>query len=196
MRIRAAALLLAVLAAACTRPDPTVDPAATPAPEVTPEVTPDATPGVPPGGPQQAPPDTTPDIPERPEPIPDLFAPEACDPLTRAAVGTTVSAQLDAFAADDLAAAYALTSPFFRRVVDGGTFETLIRDEYPWLLGNVGHRLDECGVRGRRAFLVVGVRAEGREQVLRYDLSLEPDGWLIDGAMPLLGVTLPPDRVA
>lgn len=136
-----------------------------------------------------------PDLAPRPLPAPDPTAPDDCDLPTREAIGATVSAQLDAFAVEDFTSAYALTSPFFRRAFTPDGFEALIRAEYPELVGNDGHRTDECRVRGRRAFLVVGVRSGARAIVLRYDLSEESDGWRIDGARLLPGVTLPPDRL-
>ncbi len=186
---------LAMLMAACATPDP--DAAREQGRPAEPDSAPEAGPEALPDPDPERTPEPSPDIPERPEPVPDPFAPEPCDAATRSAIAATVSAQLDAFAGGDVDGAYAWTSPFFRRLVDREAFASLISSEYPWLLGNAGHRLDECGVRSRRAFLVAGVRAEGQEQVLRYDLSLEPDGWRIDGAMSLQGVTLPPpDRVA
>ncbi len=118
-------------------------------------------------------------------------APQGCTPDTLAAIGATVSAQLDAFAQDDLPLAYAMTSPFFRRLVAPDDFATLIRDDYPELVGNDGHRLDACGSRGRRGFLIVGVQTRTQEVVLRYDLSEEDDGWRIDGARRLTDVMLP-----
>jgi hypothetical protein len=102
-----------------------------------------------------------------------------------------VATQLDAFGEEDFALAYAMTSPFFQRLLTADAFEALIRGEYPELVGNAGHRFDECRARGRRGHLVVGVRDGVREVVLRYDLSEEPDGWRIDGAMRI-ALTLPP----
>lgn len=140
-------------------------------------------------------PDAPADPAPRPEPAPDPDRPGACDDATRAAIGAVLTTQLDALAAEDFVGAYAVTSPFFRNFFTAEAFETLIRDEYPTLVGNSGHRFDECGVVGRRGFLVVGVRgADGTDElVLRYDLSEEGDGWRIDGALALPAVTLPPD---
>lgn len=104
-----------------------------------------------------------------------------------------MGAQLDAFAGEDFAAAYALTSPFFRTFMAEDAFEPMIRGDYAALVGNDGHRFDECRLLGRRAFVVVGVRGPSTELVLRYDLSEEPDGWRIDGARALDGIVLPPD---
>lgn len=143
-------------------------------------------------GPEQPGPEQDP-APDRPEPAPDPMAPDACDEPTRTAIAGTLTAQLDAFAAEDLAAAYAMTSPFFRSFLDEDAFEALIRTQYPDLIGNDGHRFDDCGVRGRRGYIVVGVRNGARELVLRYDVSLEDVGWRIDGALELPGVTLPPE---
>jgi hypothetical protein len=131
----------------------------------------------------------------RPDPVPETLAPGVCDATTRAAIGATVGTQLDAFAAEDFSQAYAMTSPFFRLMFATDDFESMIRSDYPELVGNAGHRIDECRVRSRRASLVVGVRSGAREIVLRYDLSEEAEGWLIDGAAQLSGVTLPPDRL-
>jgi hypothetical protein len=136
-----------------------------------------------------------PGTPSRPEPSPDPTAPGACDTATRAAIGLTVGTQLEAFSRGDFDAAYALTSPFFRTLFTRDAFESLIRDAYPALVGNDGHRLDECRARSRRGFLVAGVRSGSLELVLRYDVSQEADGWRIDGAILLPGVTLPRDRV-
>ena len=107
-----------------------------------------------------------------------------------------LSTQLDAFAAEDLATAYAMTSPFFRNFLDEDAFGALIRSDYPQLLGNDGYRFDECRTVGRRASIVVGVRAVDVEVVLRYDLSEETDGWRIDGARKLDGIVLPPAPLA
>lgn len=160
-------------------PDPAQEPAPDPDPAPDPAPTPDA-----PANPAP-----------RPEPAPDPDRPGACDDTTRAAIGTVLTTQLDALAVEDFVGAYAVTSPFFRNFFTPEAFETLIRDEYPTLVGNSGHRFDECGVVGRRGFLVVGVRAaDGADElVLRYDLSEEGDGWRIDGALALPAVTLPPD---
>jgi hypothetical protein len=138
---------------------------------------------------------TEPDPAPRPDPAPDPSAPGECDPTIRTAIGATVGTQIDAFATEDFTTAYGMTSPFFRRMFAEGEFEALIRTDYPELVGNGGHRFDECRVRSRRAFIVVGVRSGAREVVLRYDLSEEADGWRIDGAGRLTGVTLPPDRL-
>ena len=157
------------------------EPAPAPAPEQAPDQAPEATPG--------------PDLPRDP-PVDAGRPPNACDASTASAITATVSTQLDAFADDDIAGAYAVTSPFFRRFLDETGFATLIRDEYPELLGNDGHRADECLAVGRRGSLIVGVRSGTREVVLRYDLSEEGDGWRIDGARRLVGVQLPPQPLA
>ncbi len=182
--------------AADTPAAPDAQPDTAPAPDEAP--TPDARPtpdAEPPPEPDLGAP-TTPDVPApRPDPAPDPDRPGTCDEATRAAMGATLSAQLDALAAEDFTGAYAVTSPFFRTFFTPEAFETLIRDDYPTLVGNLGHRFDECGVVGRRGFLVVGVRAGvgPDELVLRYDLSQEQDGWRIDGALALPAVTLPPE---
>jgi hypothetical protein len=134
--------------------------------------------------------------PARPEPAPDLLLPGTCDTTTAEAIAATVSAQLEAFTREDIAAAYGLTSPFFQRVLDVEAFATMIRTDYPYLLESSGHRLDECWVRGRRGYILAGVRSGSRETVLRYDVSEEPGlGWRIDGAAALPGISLPPDRL-
>jgi hypothetical protein len=144
-------------------------------------------------------PEGAPDVlepPARPGPVPDLQPPGACDAPTAAAIGATVSAQLQAFMRDDIAAAYALTSPFFQFVLDIEGFEEMIRTDYPYLIESSGHRLDECWTRGRRGYILAGVRTGSRERVLRYDVSDEPEvGWRIDGAMALPSIILPPDRL-
>lgn len=176
------AVAVMVATTACTSPEPaaTPDPATTiaPTPEPSPAPAPDA--------------DRTLPLP----PVdPDAPHPLDCDAERRDAMRSPVATQLDAFADDDLALAYAMTSPFFQRVLAADAFEALIRGEYPELIGNGGHRLDECRVRGRRGHLIVGVRDGVREVVLRYDLSEEPEGWRIDGAMRIAR-TLPPQPVA
>jgi len=134
--------------------------------------------------------------PARPTPAPDPLRPDPCDAVTAGAIGATVSAQLDAFMRDDIPAAYALTSPFFQRVLDAEAFETMIRTEYPYLIESSGHRLDECWTRGRRGYILAGVRSGSGETVLRYDVSEEPEvGWRIDGAAALSGISLPADRL-
>ena len=140
-------------------------------------------------------PEPEPELAPRPAPVPDTTAPGTCATAILDAIASTVSTQLDAFAAEDFTAAYEMTSPYFRLVFATDDFEQMIRTDYPELVGNDGHRFDECQVRNRRAFIVVGVRAGAREVVLRYDLSEEPDGWRIDGAGLLPGITLPPDRL-
>jgi hypothetical protein len=145
-----------------------------------------AVPSVPPGSPDPSEP------PARPAPIPDPSAPGACDETTSRAITATVAAQLEAFASGDLRAAYALTSPFFTTLVDEGRFEEIIRTDYPQLLMSRERWTGDCLVRGRRGVLLAGVAdAEGRELVLRYDLSLEDVGWRIDGALRVEGITLP-----
>lgn len=172
-----------LLDAGCT---PTPEPAAPAA------VDPAPSPTLPPAPERVPEPDPIPDPPPRPPAAPDTATPTDCDDATRERIVATLSTQLDAFAADDLAGAYAMTSPFFRNFFDVDAFATLILDDYPQLVGNDGHRFDECRTVGRRAFIVVGVRASGTETVLRYDLSEEPEGWRIDGARTLDGVVLPP----
>lgn len=183
----AVAALTIALAAGCGTSEMTApsEPAPAPAPEQAPERAPEAVPE----------PSLPPDLPSDP-PVDAGRPPNACDASTAAAITATVSTQLDAFADDDVAGAYAMTSPFFRRFLDEAGFATLIRDEYPELLGNDGHRADECLVVGRRGSLIVGVRDGAREVVLRYDLSEEEDGWRIDGARRLTGVMLPPQPLA
>jgi hypothetical protein len=130
--------------------------------------------------------------PARPAPVPDRSAPDPCDAATSRDITATVSAQLEAFAAGDLRAAYALTSPFFTTLVDEARFEELIRSDYPLLLVSRERWTGDCLVRGRRGVLLAGVAdAAGRELVLRYDLSLEDVGWRIDGALRVDGITLP-----
>ena len=179
----AVAALTVALAAGCGPSEVAApsEPTAAPAPELVPEDVPQ------------------PALPPDPPPDPPVDAgrpPNACDASTAAAITATVSTQLDAFADDDVAGAYAMTSPFFRRFLDEAGFATLIRDEYPELLGNDGHRADECLAVGRRGSLIVGVRSGTREVVLRYDLSEEEDGWRIDGARRLVGIQLPPQPLA
>jgi hypothetical protein len=183
----ALSLMVVVGCASDARSGVTAQPAATP-PE--PDTAPEADPrpdgeldGGPDGGPDGRP-DGGPDVADVPDP-------QRCEAGTLAAIGATVSTQLDAFAADDFPLAYAMTSPFFRRLLAPDAFEALIRDTYPELVGNDGHRLDGCRSRGRRGFLIVGVRAGTQEIVLRYDLSEEEDGWRIDGARRLTDVMLP-----
>ena len=173
-----------LLAAGCTpAPETLAPPAVDPEPSPAPVPEPD---------PDTDPEDALPDPPPRPPAAPDTATPADCDDATRERIEATLSTQLDAFAADDLAGAYAMTSPFFRNFYDVDAFATLILDGYPQLVGNDGHRFDECRTVGRRAFIVVGVRASDTETVLRYDLSEEPEGWRIDGARTLDGVVLPP----
>jgi hypothetical protein len=134
--------------------------------------------------------------PARPQPAPDLLRPDTCDAATEAGIGATVSAQLDAFARDDIVTAYGLTSASFRRTFDVGVFAQLIRRDYPYLLESSGHRLDECWAIGRRGYILVGVRVGPVETVLRYDVSEEPGaGWRIDGAVALPGISLPAERL-
>jgi hypothetical protein len=132
------------------------------------------------------------DPPDRPAPAPDVTVPSSCDAPTAAAIAATVTSQLEAFAAGDLAAAYAFTSPFFTTMVDAVRFEEIIRTDYPLLLSSRERWTGDCLVRGRRGVLLAGVAdATGRELILRYDLSLEDVGWRIDGALELEGITLP-----
>ncbi len=134
--------------------------------------------------------------PARPSPAPDIQLPGSCDAMTTAAIGAVVSAQLEAFTHDDLDAAYALTSPFFQRVLDRDAFDSMIRTDYPYLLESSGHRLDECWTRNGRGYILAGVRVGTREVVLRYDVSDEPDvGWRIDGAAEVPGIRLPDDQL-
>jgi len=141
-------------------------------------------------------PEASPEPPARPAPAPDAPATEDCEPVTRERITSTVATQVEAFAEEDFDAAYAMTSPFFRRITSREAFEALIRDGYPELVGNDGHRFDACQARNRRAFILVGVRSGADELVLRYDLSDEEDGWRIDGAIRVSGIGLPPQRQA
>jgi hypothetical protein len=175
-RVSALVLTIAAIAGACSAPQVAPDPQAV--------VTP------PPVDRERLP------RPEaHPEAVPDPTAPEECPVEVAAAMGVTVSAQLDAFADDDLDAAYALTSLAFQAAYSATEFEALIRSEYRELLGNLGHRLADCLVHDGTGLRVVGVRSATGELVLRYQLS-ESDGvWRIDGAGRLPGITLPPDTV-
>ena len=138
-------------------------------------------------------PDPEPTPPSRPPTAPDPDGPIDCDAAVREAIETVVGEQLDAFAAEDFTGAYALTSPFFRTFLAEDAFEPMIRGDYAALVGNDGHRFDECRLLGRRAFILAGVRGPEAELVLRYDLSEEVEGWRIDGARALDGIVLPPD---
>ncbi len=134
--------------------------------------------------------------PTRPAPAPDPERPGTCDPMTAAAIGATVTAQLDAFARSDLDAAFALTSASFRSSVDRTDFERIIRTGYAYLLGNAGHRLDTCWSSGSSGYILAGVRSAEREYVLRYDVSEDLGaGWRIDGAAELPGIALPEQRL-
>lgn len=182
---RSAAALIAVLAitAGCT-----VDPG--PASPSGPAAAPMPAPTAPEPDPE---PDPEPTPPSRPPTAPDPDGPIDCDAAVREAIETVVGEQLDAFAAEDFTGAYALTSPFFRTFLAEDAFEPMIRGDYAALVGNDGHRFDECRLLGRRAFILAGVRGPEAELVLRYDLSEEADGWRIDGARALDGIVLPPD---
>jgi hypothetical protein len=106
-----------------------------------------------------------------------------------------VSTQLGHFARGDLAAAYAVTTTTFQRLMDLAAFETLIRSRYPYLLTSPGHRLAECWAVDGAGYILAGVRDGSREVVLRYDVSEEPGfGWRIDGAVALPAITLPAEQ--
>jgi hypothetical protein len=183
VRAASRALLVVVLAASigCTTAERALDPSGEP-------TTPPTAPPAAHGPPDEAPLPLPPVDPDAPHPL-------DCDADRRTAMQRPVSTQLDAFAVEDVALAYAMTSPFFQRVLAADDFATLIREQYAELLGNGGHRFAECRVRGRRGHLVVGVRDGVREVVLRYDLSEESEGWRIDGAMRI-ALTLPPQPLA
>jgi len=175
-RVSALALTIATIAGACSVPQGAPDPDGV---------------VIPPPVDRERPP--RPDA--QREAVPDPTAPEECPAEVAAAIGMTVSAQLDAFADDDLDAAYALTSLAFQAAYSTTEFETLIRSEYRELVGNLGHRLADCLVHDGTGLRVVGVRSATGELVLRYELS-ESDGvWRIDGAGRLPGITLAPDTV-
>jgi len=170
---------------------------ATPPPAATDLETP-VPPGVAPDGaarPDDATPRDTFEPPARPDPAPDPLRPGDCDPITAAAIGAVVSAQLSALARDDLDAAYALTRPSSTRTSDRDTFATMIRDDHPYLLDGPDHRLDECWASSRSGYLVVGVRTGTGEIVLRYDVTEDPhSGWLIDAITAIPGLVLPDDQ--
>lgn len=110
---------------------------------------------------------------------------DRCDDDEFAAVDGTVGDQLDAFAEDDWEQAYSLASREYRQGVDLEEFVLLIEEHFPAVADPAGHTSAECLTDGTRASIVVTVtgRADGSRTYL-YLLTLEDDGWRVNGATP------------
>ncbi|MDW4551134.1 DUF4864 domain-containing protein [Defluviimonas sp. D31] len=98
-----------------------------------------------------------------------------------------IGAQIEAFAADDLAAAFGFASPMIRHMFQTPeTFGNMVRQGYPmiWRPGAVrylGLREEDGRMLQRMGF----VDGEGRLHLFDYDMVQSRDGWRINGVHPV-----------
>jgi hypothetical protein len=96
---------------------------------------------------------------------PDVTAtPRACEPAVADDVDTVVTAQLDAFARDDIAGAFRVATESFKREQRLDGFERLVADNFPPVRDPAGHTVEACQTDGRRAALDVVVTARSGER--------------------------------
>jgi hypothetical protein len=174
------ALLLAVVLAACADPDTAPaagESGAQPEAGMTPPADPDLD-----GDTGEPEPPTT--SPERRDARP---APEGCSEPVVEAVGTTIDAQLAAFARGDFLAALAEASPGFQAGIDPETFQVLIERDYALLLEDASAEVEGCAQLRPDISDVVAViaTADGTRTRFAYRLRLADDRWGIDAAVRL-----------
>lgn len=100
-----------------------------------------------------------------------------------AAIQSTIQSQIDAFQADDLAAAFGLASPNIRRIFGSSeNFGLMVRQGYPMVWRPSELRFLELKDIGGRMFQTVMIRdGAGALHVLEYQMIMGDDGWLING---------------
>lgn len=115
---------------------------------------------------------------------------QPCADADAAEIDDVVGDQLAAFAAGDYAAAHSYATPGFRESFPLERFEAMITADFPIPATARSHAVRDCRVIGGAAAAVVEVTGAGGIQVLRYGLLQLPEGWRIDGAVPLETVEL------
>jgi Domain of unknown function (DUF4864) len=97
-----------------------------------------------------------------------------------------IERQLDAFAHDDAAGAYALASPDLKTMfADPDTFMTMVKGRYAPVYRHQSVEFDEAEVEGDKVSQVLTI-VDDENQVWKalYKLSRQPDGsWLITGCV-------------
>jgi hypothetical protein len=96
-------------------------------------------------------------------------------------VQSVIREQLDAFARDDIAAAFEFASPRLQQLFQTPeNFGTMVRQGYPMVWRNQGVRfLDQREEAGRVLQKVMIADPEGRVHLLEYQLENGPSGWRI-----------------
>lgn len=99
------------------------------------------------------------------------------------AIEGVIRSQIDAFLADDFAAAFAHASPGIRRLFgDAGRFGTMVREGYPMVWRPADVTFLELEPRGDGMVQTVLIRdREDALHVLAYRMIATPGGWRIDG---------------
>lgn len=138
---------------------------------------------------------TAPDV-SSPSSAPDLADPPiddgsgpAIDPCTseeQRTIEAVIDGQLDAFVADDWAAALAFASPEFRERFNPTELGRMIEQTFPVVANQVAADHDACLISGTEARVLSTVTDDRGDTIeLTYLLESQPDGsWLIGGAVP------------
>lgn len=115
-----------------------------------------------------------------------LSQPVAADP-SEAGARATISAQLEAFRADDFARAFTFASPMIKGIfVTPEGFEAMVKQGYPmvWRHGGVRFLNAEPAGGGLRQKVMITDQA-GQIHVLEYQMIPAGDGWQINGVRRL-----------
>ena len=95
----------------------------------------------------------------------------------------TIQGQIEAFLADDFAAAFAFASPNIRRIFgNSDSFGSMVRQGYPMVWRPADVRFLELRELGGRTLQRVMIRDQaGIFHVLEYQMLVGENGWQIDG---------------
>lgn len=109
-----------------------------------------------------------------------LAAPARADD---AAIRDVISSQMEAFKADDFAAAFEFASPSIQRIFrTPDNFGAMVREGYPmvWRPADVTF-LELETIEGRHWQSVLVRDQQGRAHVLEYEMQMGEEGWKING---------------
>lgn len=127
-----------------------------------------------------------------PAPAPDATAPtrapQQCPQADAEQIADVIGSQLSAFVDGDFDMALEWATPGFRRSFPLEDFEAMITGSFPIPATASGHEVIDCQVIDDIAAVTVVVTGAGDDtQTLQYGLLQLPEGWRIDGAVPLEG---------
>jgi hypothetical protein len=113
---------------------------------------------------------------------------QAQSPADKAQIETVISAQLEAFSADDAARAYSYAAPVIKRMFpDEERFIGMVRSGYPPVHRSEAHTFGSVREAPGGVIQEVFIRdRSGEEWVAIYTMERQPDGaWLIAGCQLL-----------